>query len=346
MSETTLDETRAWIGREQTIEGADDVSRNDIRRKLEVYCFDCPLHVDDVVACNHGYRLAPAPGAMIPLWAMAPYWSPGDSPLFGPGRPERDGGNRLNIPTPYPNTVNAASEVEFFEPVYPGDRLRAISKLIEVKPRETRLGEGVFLTVETAIEKQTGERVSLRRGTSFRYAKRANGERRSKAAGEAEPVTPVAEVDGGDDAPIDWSRLLRFDDVHEGNVIPSYRVWLSYQRIVMSIAVDRMFSGIHHNREFARAAGLPDIIFNTRGYEMILEIMLRRWIGLAGRLRKFGPFRMVGHGHPGDTLVCRAQVAKTDRGGADGTGLVSLTLTVDSPRGQAALGEAVVELPL
>ena len=35
----SLDETREWLGREVTFEGIDDVTRSDIRRKLEVYCF-------------------------------------------------------------------------------------------------------------------------------------------------------------------------------------------------------------------------------------------------------------------------------------------------------------------
>jgi 3-methylfumaryl-CoA hydratase len=342
MNSAALDETRAWIGREQVHDGADEVTRSDIRRKLEVYGFDCPLHTDDATARAHGYRTTPAPGAMIPLWAMPPYWAPGDPPLFGPGRTEKDGSPSFAIPTPYPNAVNAASEVEYFEPVYPGDRLCAVSKLVDVKPRETRLGEGVFLTTETTIAKKTGEQVSVRRNSTFRYAKREDGERPARDSGDAAPATNEVIVDN---APVDWGRQQRFGDVRAGDDVPTYRVWLSYQRIVMSIAVDRMFSPIHHNRDFARAAGLPDIIFNTRGYETVLEITLRRWIGLSGRLRKFGPFRMVSNGHPGDTLVCNARVTKTESGENARTGLVTVSLTVDSPRGQAATGEAIVELP-
>lgn len=340
MNETALDEARAWIGRAHTIEGADEVSRNDIRRKLEVYCFECPLHSDDATAQRHGYALAPAPSALIPLWAMPPYWSDGDPPLFQPGVPEKDGSNVLNIPTPFPDGVNAASEVEYFEPVYPGDRLRAISQLVEVKPRETRLGNGVFLTLETAIEKQSGVRVSLRRNTTFRYAKR-NGQRPTANAPDGTEHAPI-EADSGT---VDWSRQLRFDDVREGDEIPPYALWLSYQRIVMSIAIDRMFSGIHHNRDFARAAGLPDIIFNTRGYEMVVEIFLRRWIGLAGRLIKVGPFRMIAHAHPGDTLIARGHVTKAERHEHYDAGILAVSFAVETPRGTAAIGEALVALP-
>ena len=338
-----LEELRSWIGREQYSIGVDEVSRNDIRRKLEVYCFDCPLYTDDDVARAHGYRMAVAPSAMIPLWTMPAYWRPGEPSLFGPGKPERDGGMHMTTPKAYASTVNAASEVEYYEPVYPGDRLQSTAKLADVKERETRLGQGVFVTFETRIEKLSGELVALRRNTSFQYDKRVGGGSGNRDGGQADPIE-TREEHPAENLGIDWRRQIAWGDAREGDELPPYSVWLSYQRIVMSVAADRMFSGIHHNRDHARAQGLDDIIFNTRGYEYMLEIFLRRWMGLGGRLRKFGPFRMVSNGHPGDTLVCGARVSWVEV--KDGAGLVGLDVWVDSPRRRAAQGEAVVSLPV
>ncbi len=340
----SLEQLSRLIGEEHIIQGADEVSRNDIRRKLEVYCFDCPLHTDDEVARAHGYRLTPAPGALIPLWTLQAYWSPGEPPLFGPGKPEKDGAPRARLPsTVFTSTVNAAAEVDYFEPVYPGDRLRSVTKLIEVKPKRSRLGEGVFLTMQTSVSNQSGIVVCVRRNTSFHYDKRDQG----SMPGEREPENrsdQAEDVQPPETPEVDWRRQLSFSEVRVGTQIPEYSVWLSYQRIVMSVAVDRMFSGIHHNRDYARSIGLRDIIFNTRGYETILEIMLRRWIGLEGSLKKFGPFRMVGSSHPGDTLVCGARVKETLAAVPRGT--VALELWVDSPRGRIAAGDAIVPLPL
>jgi len=337
-----IEEAEALIGHETTYDGVDEVSRNDIRRKLEVYCFDCPIYTDDACAHAHGYRMAIAPGAMIPLWSLPPYWSPGDPPIFGPGLEEKDGSIRTAMPNRWKNGLNASSKIEFFEPAYPGDRLRTTSKLIEVKPRKTHLGEGVFLISELAITKQSGEKVAVRRNASFRY----DADVEAKAAGTDKPsnetVTDVSAASPYNE-PIDWSKQLRFADVKVGDDLPTFNLWLSYQRIVMSIAVDRMFSGIHHNRDFARAGGLDDIIFNTRGYDMTMELTLRRWIGLDGRIVKIGPFRMRKAGHPGDTLVCGGRVTKVEQ--SDRGGLVSLAIWVDSSRGRGTLGEAVVALP-
>lgn len=338
-----LEELRSWIGREQHNVGVDEVSRNDIRRKLEVYCFDCPLYTDDDIARAHGYRMAVAPSAMIPLWTMPAYWRPGDPPLFSPGKAQRDGGTNMAVPKVYSSTVNAASEVEYYDSVYPGDRLQSVVKLTDVKERETRLGIGAFLTFETRIERLSGELVALRRNTSFQYDKRTEGGSGARDK-EDSSSAEIAGSDAVENVDIDWSRQITWDEVQVGDELPSYNLWLNYQRIVMSVATDRMFSGIHHDRDYAHAQGLDDIIFNTRGYEYMLEIFLRRWIGLDGQLRKFGPFRMVSNGHPGDTLVCGARVSSTEV--KDGAGLVELELWVDSPRRRAAQGEAVVSLPL
>ena len=109
----------------------------------------------------------------------------------------------------------------------------------------------------------------------------------------------------------------------------------------MSVAVDRMWSGIHHNRDKARTAGFNDIIFNTRSYEMLFEVMLRRWMGLDGRIKKLGPFRMTGSSYPDDIVTAHAKVTEK----VDSERLVKLELLVVNPRGEAAKGEAQVVLP-
>ena len=336
-----VEEATRWIGVETVYDGVDEVTRSDIRRKLEVFCFDCPIFTNDGLAQAHGYRSATAPLAMIPLWALPAYWSPGDPPIFGPGLREQDGTARSAMALPWKNGLNASSEVEFFEPVYPGDRLTSIHKLVQVTPKTTRLGEGAFLTFETIIRKQSGERVAVRHNTGFRYDAESGRERSAERGARAEAVD-VSAVSPYNE-PVDWSRQLRFGDIAAGDVVPSYNLWLSYQRIVMSVAVDRMFSGIHHNRDFARQGNLDDIIFNTRGYEMLLELMLRSWIGLDGRISKMGPAKMKAAGHPGDTLIAGGTVKALERSEVGGN--VTLDVWVDSPRGRGTIGEATVWVP-
>jgi 3-methylfumaryl-CoA hydratase len=339
-----LAEIETWLGRESVDDGIDEVTRNDIRRKLEVYCFDCPLHYDEAVAQAHGYRTVVAPVAMTSLWTVAPYWSPGETPPFAPGVRERNGTRRrMQMPEPYSRGFNAASEWEVFEPLYPGDRLRMTSKLVKLEPKMTRLGQGVFVTSETRITKQqTDELVMISRGTGFRYDPTPESLESARSARVEQP--PATEQPAESSPDVDWSHQIRFNDVQVGDEVPPYHIWLNYQRIVMSVAADRMFSSIHHNREIAREGGLNDIIFNTKGYEMIFEITLRRWMGLDGRIKKMGPFRMVKNSHPGDTLTGHARVVSKEL--KDGEGLVQLEIGVANPRDEPARGEARVSLPV
>jgi len=338
-----LAETRSWLGRETSFDGADAVTLSDIRRKLEVYCFDCPLHYDPEVARAHGYRTVVAPVAMTGVWTVPPYWTPGEPPPFAPGVRERNGTRRRQeVREPFSRGFNAAAEWEAFEPLYPGDRLHMVSKLTKLEPKTTRLGDGVFITNETRISKQSGELVLITRGTGFRYDPTPDSLESARKAPVEAP--PAVEQPPESSPVVDWSRQVRFGDVQVGDEVPPYHIWLNYQRIVMSVAADRMFSSIHHNREIARAGGLNDIIFNTRGYEMMFEITLRRWMGLDGRIRKMGPFRMVKNSHPGDTLTGRARVVNKEI--KNGEGLIQLEIGVDNPRDEAARGEATVSLPV
>jgi acyl dehydratase len=337
-----LAELETWLGRETVHEGVDEVTLNDIRHKLEVYCFDCPLHYDEAVAQAHGYRTAVAPLAMTGLWMVPPYWTPGEPPPFAPGLRERNGTfRRMEVPEPFTRGFNAASEWEAFEPLYPGDRLRSTSKLVKIEPKTTRVGTGAFITSESRITKQTGELVMITRGTGYRYDPNPEALESARRAPVEEP--PATEQPAESSPVVDWSKQIRFGDVQVGDEVPPYHLWLNYQRIVMSVAADRMFSSIHHNREIARQGGLNDIIFNTRGYEMMFEITLRRWMGLDGRIRKMGPFRMVKNSHPGDTITGRARV--TGKELREGQGLVQLEIGVDNSRGEAARGEVTVSLP-
>lgn len=338
----SVDELQSWIGREHEFAGVDEVTRSDIRRKLEVFCFDCPLHYDDAVARAHGYRGLVAPVSLIPLWSMPAYWSPGEPVLYRPGVREQSGGIRTDIPVSHHGGVNTATQWEYFEPVYPGDALHGSWKIVEIKPGITRLGEGVFVSVEATIYKRSGELVAKNLNTHYRFTPKPKEERGPPATEGAGDAAPAQQAMVTADS-VDWHLQRRFADVALGDEVPPYSMWLSYQRIVMSVAVDRMFSGLHHNREQARWRGYRDIIFNTRSYEMLFEVMLRRWIGLDGRIRKMGPFRMKGASYPGDVVTAQARV--TGKETAQGEDVIKVDLLALNDRGEAALGEAQVTMP-
>ena len=131
----TLDELQAWVGREHDFAGVDEVTRSDIRRKLEVFCCDCPLYYNDEVARAYGYRGLMAPVVIMLLWACRLIRAPGEPVFYGPHLRPKAGGIRTDLPNVYPRGVNTATEWEYFEPLYPGHRLSGNWKLIEIKRR-------------------------------------------------------------------------------------------------------------------------------------------------------------------------------------------------------------------
>jgi 3-methylfumaryl-CoA hydratase len=167
----TWEDAQSWVGRELAeYHGADEVTVGDIRRRLEVLAWDCPLHYDEAVARRHGYRTVVAPATMLMTWAMPPYWSPGDP------RPQPGDAALLpqypftQIPAPGEFIFATSSETEYLEPVYPGDRVSARSVLIDMTRKRLSVGDGAFFLIETTYVKQTGEVVGIERLTVFRYS--------------------------------------------------------------------------------------------------------------------------------------------------------------------------------
>lgn len=65
--------------------------------------------------------------------------------------------------------LDAGSEWEFFEPVRPGDRITAYTRVADVRERQLRVGRAVFITIETRYVNQFGQVVAIQRGTAIRY---------------------------------------------------------------------------------------------------------------------------------------------------------------------------------
>lgn len=164
----TWEEAEAMVG--QTIavlEGADPVSAADIRRKLEVVGWDCPLHTDSEVARRHGHPDVVSPVSMVRVWSMPPYWRPGEPPI---------GTEPMSTPLPATRIpgegdvmIATSVRMEHVRPLYPGDCVTATAVLKSVTRRTTRLGPGAVLEVETTYRNQRDEPVTIETVTLLRY---------------------------------------------------------------------------------------------------------------------------------------------------------------------------------
>jgi acyl dehydratase len=146
---------------------------------------------------------------------------------------------------------------------------------------------------------------------------------------------------------MDWSEQRYWDDVEEGADVPAVAFPLSVYRLVVEAGANRDFNSIHHNSEYARASGAPEMYANTGFLLGMWERTVREFIGLGGGIRRIAGFRMRRFNTVGRTVVVRGRVKSKRREAGDallelevwselagettvGPGIVTVTLPVRS----------------
>jgi acyl dehydratase len=164
----TWEQAEALVGETISVhEGVDPVSAADIRRKLEVIGFDCPLHTDPDCARRLGHADVISPASMARVWAMPSYWRPGTPRIASE-----------MMSTPIPATavpgegdtmIATGVRMEYFAALHPGDRVTATAVLKSVTRKTTSVGPGAFIVVETTYRNQDDEVISVETVTLLRY---------------------------------------------------------------------------------------------------------------------------------------------------------------------------------
>ena len=79
-----------------------------------------------------------------------------------------------------------------------------------------------------------------------------------------------------------------FEDVNEGEEIPTLAKNCSTQQLVMWAAASGDFYQIHYDKDFAKGTGLNGLIVHGALKHAFLGQLLHDWAGDAGRIKKFG----------------------------------------------------------
>jgi len=143
----------------------------------------------------------------------------------------------------------------------------------------------------------------------------------------------------------DWSSQRYWDDVEEGHELPAVAFPLTVYRLVVEAGANRDFNSIHHNSEFARASGAPEMYANTGFLLGMWERALREFIGLDGTIRRIAGFRMKRFNTAGQTVTVRGRVVRKWR--EHGDALVDLELWSEAGGGvTVGPGTVTVSLPV
>jgi len=130
-------------------------------------------------------------------------------------------------------------------------------------------------------------------------------------------------------------------DVRVGEELPPVAYPITVYRLVMAAGATRDFNSIHHNSDYARVTGAPDMYANTLFLMGMWERTVRDWMGPAGEFVGIRGFRMGRFSTVGNTTTVRGEVVAVDAG----TGLVTLFLRCEDERG-VTVGPGAVDVRL
>jgi acyl dehydratase len=128
-----------------------------------------------------------------------------------------------------------------------------------------------------------------------------------------------------------------------GDELPLFELPVTSTVIVAGAIASRDFMPAHHDPEFARAQGAPDMFMNiltTNGY---VARFITDWAGPEAMIRKIA-IRLGSPAVPGQPLRFTGQVTQTSKEG--GEVLVEIAIRAGNELGDHATGSVVVSLPL
>jgi acyl dehydratase len=114
---------------------------------------------------------------------------------------------------------------------------------------------------------------------------------------------------------------------------------LTVYRLVMEAGACRDFNSIHHNSEYARSTGAPEMYAATSFLLGMWERTVRDYIGSAGTIRAVRGFRMRKFNPVGSTVVVRGEVVSAVV--EDGVGVVELKVWSEND-GEITVGPGTV----
>ncbi len=130
---------------------------------------------------------------------------------------------------------------------------------------------------------------------------------------------------------MDWSTQRHWEDISEGDEVPTIEFPLSVYRLVVEAGANRDFNSIHHNSEYARKTGASEMYANTIFLQGMWERTVREFIGLGGFIRSLKGFRMKIFNTVGDTVVTKGRVKRKWQEGEEA--LVDLEMWSENSKG-------------
>ena len=136
---------------------------------------------------------------------------------------------------------------------------------------------------------------------------------------------------------------LRSDEIAAGDELPPFELPVTAAVIVAGAIASRDFMPAHHNPEFAKGQGAPDIFMNILTANGYVSRFVTDWAGPEAMLRRIA-IKLGAPAVPGQPLRFTGVVAKASREG--GEQVIEVAVRAANELGDHATGTVVVSLPL
>ena len=137
---------------------------------------------------------------------------------------------------------------------------------------------------------------------------------------------------------------LYFENVTVGMALPPLVKETEYMQLVVYAGASRDFYIIHHDRDYAKNVGLPDVIIQGSMKAAYLGQLVTDWMGEGGTLNRFA-VQYRGVDIPGKPLAAKGVVTKMQL--QDGKGYVECDLWLENLNCEKTTrGTATITLPV
>ena len=292
-----------------------------------------PIYTDEHAAAASRWGGIVAPPTMLQTWTF-PDRRVVPAPEPGPDQAEAELLAELRA-RGYTGTVATNTEQTYLEPVRPGDRLSSQTTIAAVAgPKQTSIGEGWFVTLQTEYTRDDGTAVGSQLFRSFRYRAGPRSTPPPPAAPEL-PASPTAVLGRSVGQPTTVTR--RAADVAAGDELPVLEIPITPTLIVATSVASGDFNVLHHDRDRARAAGAADIFMNILGTNGLVGRYVGEWAGPDARFVRVA-LRLGVPNYPYDTLRLSGLVERQD-------GITVLRVEGTNSLGSCVTATVEVELP-
>lgn len=319
-----------------------ECSEHLIRHWCEAVEDGNPLYLDPEYARSRGFRDVVAPPGMAVGTLSTPYRWPWPPRHYVPsGNIHYRMKKLMNLPV----GVVVDNEVEYLGYLELGDTLSRATRLTSISgPKKTRLGEGYFWVIETTSSTQRGDVVSKMRMTMFAYNPTGSAaeDDDEPADGRSQATEDCLDTDRCSHP--DELRTVHWDDVSEGDDLPTLVMPITVTRCVYLASATRDFSPHHHNRDYARnEVQARDMFLNTPFNFGILSRFLTDWAGPAGMVRRL-KLSMRNNICAGDDMLIDGKVVR--KYVDNGDHCVDVDIQVSTQDGPAYEASSTVVLPV